>query len=283
MSKSSKPDQAGDSDELQALFDSFATTAPTLTSAADADTDKPVEDESADSDELQALFDAVADAGHGGEEAKQAADDSAEVPSEDDDSSVFRRLGRMTRQLHDVLRQLGLEAGLQEAARSMPDARERLDYIAQMTEQAANRVLNATDVATPLQARLQERSGQLRSRWDEVFAGKLSTDEFRQLSSETQQFMTEVETASSSTSEQLMNIILAQDFQDLTGQVIKRVLETVHGLEQQLLQILLDTAPEMHRAEHKGLLNGPVVGNQTGEAVVTSQAQVDDLLESLGF
>ncbi|HVL75913.1 MAG TPA: protein phosphatase CheZ, partial [Noviherbaspirillum sp.] len=86
------------------------------------------------------------------------------------------------------------------------------------------------------------------------------------------------------TRQQLLDIMMAQDFQDLTGQVIRRVTELAHGIEQQLLQLLIDYAPpEVRREAGNGLLNGPQI-NPTGNAdVVSSQSQVDDLLDSLGF
>ena len=84
--------------------------------------------------------------------------------------------------------------------------------------------------------------------------------------------------------DQALEIIMAQDFQDLTGQVIKKVVEMVQGLETQLLGLLLEAMPEQRKAEApEGLLNGPVISSAGRGDVVTSQAQVDDLLESLGF
>lgn len=283
MSKKSRADEAGDSDELQALFDSIAgqdapapATAAVMRAAAAA---APL-DESGDSDQLQALFDSVA-----ADRLTQA--ETSALPSvggEEAEQSVFKRLGKMTRQLHDVLHQLGLDESLKEAARSIPDTRERLDYIAQLTEQAASRVLNATDIAKPLQDGIKDGAQGLGARWEAAFEGKLTTDAFRQLSVETKAFLARVEHDSASTSEQLMEIMLAQDFQDLTGQVIKRVLHAAQSLETQLLQVLLETAPpELVAERNEGLMNGPVVKAGAGAEVVTSQAQVDDLLESLGF
>lgn len=77
---------------------------------------------------------------------------------------------------------------------------------------------------------------------------------------------------------------MAQDFQDLTGQVIKKVTELGHSLESQLVQLLIEFSPhDAARDTDNGLLNGPQV-NPAGKAdVVADQEQVDDLLESLGF
>jgi chemotaxis protein CheZ len=88
----------------------------------------------------------------------------------------------------------------------------------------------------------------------------------------------------SATKQQLLDIMMAQDFQDLTGQVIRKVTELAHGLEQQLVQLLLDYAPsEVKRETGSGLLNGPQIDPQNKSDVVADQSQVDDLLDSLGF
>ena len=297
MSKRPKFDESGDSDELQALFDSIAAdpaggpdSLNTLRAAAPV---LPIDD-SGDTDELQALFDAVAEqSGQGGAQpaptpaasairAAEPAPGAAEVASEPD--AMFNRLGQLTRQVHDSLRELGLEGALKEAAEAIPDARQRLGYIAQTTEQAASRVLNATDVARPIQDELTSGADALSARWDELYAGRLSPEAFRELSADTRSFLGAVADGSRVTNAQLHEIMMAQDFQDLTGQVIKRVVDLAHLLETQLLQVLLEAAPPQVRSEHhSGLLNGPVINPEGRTDVLSNQAQVDDLLESLGF
>ena len=99
----------------------------------------------------------------------------------DPQEAVFNRLGLLARQLHDSLRGLGVDKLLEDSARQIPDARQRLAYIAQMTEQAASRVLNATDIAKPVQDELIARSQALSQRWETMFANQLSVDEFKAL------------------------------------------------------------------------------------------------------
>ena len=297
MSKRPKFDESGDSDELQALFDSIAAdpagAADGLNPSRAAAAVFPIDD-SGDTDELQALFDAVAEqSGQGGAQpapapaasairAAEPASGAAEVASEPD--AVFNRLGQLTRQVHDSLRELGLEGALKEAAEAIPDARQRLGYIAQTTEQAASRVLNATDVARPIQDELTSGADALSARWDALYAGRLSPEAFRELSADTRSFLAAVADGSRVTGAQLHEIMMAQDFQDLTGQVIKRVVDLAHLLETQLLQVLLEAAPPQVRSEHhSGLLNGPVINPEGRTDVLSNQAQVDDLLESLGF
>jgi chemotaxis protein CheZ len=277
MAKPISFDESGDSEDLQALFDSIAVgkppaPAPVARAVAAVDT-------SGDSDDLQALFDSVVEQ-VGGTGAPASADAMPGSAQE----AAFNRIGHMARQLHDSLRELGYDRMLDDSARKIPDARERLNYIAHMTEQAASRVLNATDIAKPLQDEMLTKSQALAARWDRMFANQLSVDEFKSLAADSRAYFHESPGKLKATGDQLTEIMMAQDFQDLTGQVIKKVVEMVQGLEAQLLGVLIEVMPEERKAAApEGLMNGPVV-NAAGRAdVVTSQEQVDDLLESLGF
>ena len=275
MAKPLKMDESGDSEDLQALFDSIAggvgvAPPPPPPRASDA---------SGDSDELQALFDSVV--------ANVAAAEPApehQQAAGSDDAAVFNRLGHMARQFHDSLRELGYDKIIGDSARQIPDARQRLTYIAQMTEQAASRVLNATDIAKPLQDDLLARSEVLAARWQRMFANQLSVDEFKQLAADSGAYFNEAPGKIKATNEQLIEIMMAQDFQDLTGQVIRKVVDLVQELETQLLRVLIDAVPAERRGEaNSGLLNGPVIDAAGRNDVVASQSQVDELLESLGF
>lgn len=279
MSKKSKVDPMGDSDELQALFDSIAADpfAAAGGGAEPAASILPV-NESGDNDELQALFDAVAEQAvepAGGGESVAAASEGV----------VYNRLGQLARQVHDALRELGLDTTLHRAAEAVPDARQRLAYVARTTEQAASRVLNATDVAAPIQAELASGADALCARWDELYAGRLSPEAFRELSADTRAFLGAVGEGARGTGAQLHEIMMAQDFQDLTGQVIKRLVELTRTLETQLLQVLIEAAPAqaLEPEQAAGLLNGPVIDAGGRSDVVQDQAQVNELLERLGF
>ena len=277
MANPIKADDGSDSEDLQALFDSIAAGAPP------APPPPPRVDSSGDSDDLQALFDSVVQAQPAAALAKgPVAGNVGDSPQEE---VVFNRLGHLARQLHDNLRELGVDKLLEDAAhKAIPDARQRLNYIAQMTEQAASKVLNAADIAKPIQDDLIARSETMSKRWDKMFANQLSVDEFKMLAADTRTYFAEAPPKLKITNDQLMEIMMAQDFQDLTGQVIKKIVDVVQGMETQLLSVLIEAMPEQRKAEAPdGLMNGPVVSSAGRSDVVTSQAQVDDLLESLGF
>jgi chemotaxis protein CheZ len=279
MANPIKPDDGSDSDDLQALFDSIAAGSPPTPPPPPARADS-----SGDSDDLQALFDSVAQA-QPAEAAVSPEPTFASADGAPQEEVVFNRLGHLARQLHDSLRGLGADKLLEDAAhKAIPDARQRLTYIAQMTEQAASKVLNAADIAKPVQDELMTRSEAMSKRWDKMFANQLSVDEFKLLAADTRTYFAEAPPKLKITNDQLMEIMLAQDFQDLTGQVIKKIVDVVQNMETQLLSLLIEAMPEQRKAEApEGLLNGPVINADGRSDVVTNQSQVDDLLESLGF
>jgi chemotaxis protein CheZ len=277
---------SGDSSELEALFDSIASgIAPSVTPPKVEKKPSLMQqaregnDLTEDSDELQDLFDSIV--------SKKAAAGSGENSCEDSppQKKEFTHFAQMARQLHDTLGALGYDKLIEKTVSAIPDAKDRLSYIANLTEQAACKVLNATDVATPIQEELEDGAALLATKWDALYANQMSVEEFKLLAAETRGFLKNaVPQRTAATKEQLMEIMMAQDFQDLTGQVIKKVVALAQDLESQLMGILIETIPGEKRTESvTSLLNGPVVTAEGRSDVVVSQQQVDDLLDSLGF
>ncbi|KAA8996700.1 protein phosphatase CheZ [Affinibrenneria salicis] len=210
------------------------------------------------------------------------------MPSVNDTASateIISRIGQLTRMLRDSLRELGLDQAISQAAEAIPDARDRLDYVVQMTAQAAERALNCVEAAQPRQNKLEEDAKSLKVRWDQWFENPIELADARELVSDTRSYLGGVPEHTAFTNAQLLEIMMAQDFQDLTGQVIKRMMDVVQEIEKQLLMVLLDNMPEQPVAAkraNEGLLNGPQMDKEA-TGVVASQDQVDDLLDSLGF
>lgn len=216
----------------------------------------------------------------------------AAVPAED----VHQRIGNLTRVLHDALRELGYDKDLAAAREHLPDARDRLSYIARVTGEAAEKVLNAVDHARNVQGELVQHAASLRSRWEAVgvytegvTAGATAstaraTPAGRKLVEETCGFFAALDGQADRTQAILTDIMMAQDFHDLTGQVIRKVVALAQSMEEQLVRLLIETTPpEQRKHLEADKLSGPVVNAAGREDVVTDQAQVDDLLASLGF
>lgn len=275
-----------DSNDLEALFDSIAAdftpaepVKPVAAPAAAPSTD--------DSDDLQALFDSVSAESQAVQGGAAASEPAATAPTEEwsNQEAVFNRIGHMARALHDTLGQLGYDKLLEKTVSALPDAKDRLAYVANLTEQAACRVLNATDIACPLVDDMEASGRALGERWDKVFANQMATADFKSLAVDTRAFLNnQLPEKTKATHAQLTEIMMAQDFQDLTGQVIKKIVALAQELESGLMGVLLEIVPDAKRTDEvNNLMNGPVINAEGRTDVVVNQEQVDDLLDSLGF
>ncbi len=190
---------------------------------------------------------------------------------------VFQQLGTITRQLHDTMQQLGVMPKLQTATEGLPDARSRLSYIATKTAEAANKVLNTVD-----QAKLEHRQIAEATR---AIAELIVADPVKAVASgAVMNFVLEVETSTKRIDDHLTDIMMAQDFHDLTGQVVAKVVTLANDLEDSLVKLLIQVVPEGVREQvDPSVLHGPVVNPEGRTDVVSDQGEVDDLLASLGF
>lgn len=190
---------------------------------------------------------------------------------------VFHQLGLITRQLHDTLTQLGVMPKLQNAADGLPDARSRLNYIATKTSDAANKVLNSVDQAKIDHAHIAAETRRI--------AQAIVKDPVKAVASgSVMNFVGDVEAATARIDAHLTDIMMAQDFHDLTGQVVAKVVSLATELEDSLVKLLVQAAPpEQAQKVESSVLNGPVVNPEGRTDVVKDQAEVDDLLASLGF
>ncbi|MBS0423614.1 MAG: protein phosphatase CheZ [Proteobacteria bacterium] len=203
------------------------------------------------------------------------------------DKKVIDQIGQLTRNLHDSLRELGYDRRLEAIAAEVPEAQDKLSYVATKTEQAAERTLNATEIAMPIQEKLSADAIHLSEQWKQAFEihqTNPDTEKFKLLLIDTLQYLDKVPEQTSATNTQLMEIMMAQDFQDLTGQVIKKITHMVQSLEKDLIDLLLANVPaKKNITTDEGFMNGPVTNPEKRNDVVCNQDQVDDLLASLGF
>ena len=190
---------------------------------------------------------------------------------------VFQQLGHITRQLHDTLTQLGVMPKLQQAADGLPDARSRLNYIAEKTGAAANKVLNSVDNAKAEHAHIASETRRI--------AAAIVADPVKAVASgSVMNFVGDVEAATARIDLHLTDIMMAQDFHDLTGQVVAKVVALASELEDSLVKLLVQAAPlEQAQKVEQQFLSGPVVDPAGRTDVVANQSEVDDLLASLGF
>lgn len=193
---------------------------------------------------------------------------------------AFKELGQITRTLHKAMSELGLTQCLVEIAQEIPDARDRLSHVGKMTEQAATRVLDLIEDAQP-----KCRSFKTESQSMAAEIARLRTcsqgqiDEVNDVMAVAQMFSASAVSFADTQDATLSDIMMTQDFQDLSGQVIKKVIAIISHTEQQLLNLLMHSAPE-HLAVERPKTN--LAGPQVPEKAM-KQDDVDSMLASLGF
>ncbi len=201
---------------------------------------------------------------------------------------AFERLGVITREMHAALTVLG-NNNLQKIVHEIPNARDRLAYVGKMTEDAANKVLNLVDAAKPECDDLQTRGVQLNESLTRLAANPdMKVEVARGMMLTCGKFAQSTANFAEQQSAVLSDIMMAQGFQDLSGQVIQKVIDIITRTELQLVQLLVDSSPEhLEPAVHAEVVPATVdthelTGPQTAENAM-QQTDVDDLLASLGF
>lgn len=207
------------------------------------------------------------------------------------ETGLFQELGKLTRELHNTLTDFHLDSRLSELTESeIPDAKERLNHVITMTEQAANKTLTVVESTFPRTEQLEKRAADLKSKWDRFRSRDMKVEEFRGLSQEIDEFLSWTSDNATHIHQGMTEVMMAQDFQDLTGQIIRRVINLVQEVEDGLVDLVRITGRSIKKEDTPTdgprdiAAEGPQVP-KVGDAakVVANQDDVDDLLSSLGF
>ena len=203
-------------------------------------------------------------------------------------SSLFKEVGKLTRDLHDALNSFKLDARVGELAETeIPDARERLNFVITKTQEAADRTLTAVETSIPLCDEMLQRANELKDQWERFTRREMEPGEFRALAKEVNAYLDFLVGDASQIKHNLSEVLMAQDFQDLTGQIIKRVIKLVGEVEENLVNLLKVSGgykKEDATKTTKPELSGPVVpGLDKDGDTVSGQDEVDELLSSFGF
>ncbi|WP_296271350.1 protein phosphatase CheZ [Pseudomonas sp. UBA6323] len=217
------------------------------------------------------------------------------------DRGLYHEVGKLTRELHNAIVNFQLDPRMPHAQElsQIADATERLNYVVTMTEKAANRTMDLVEQSAPLVNDLSDEAHSLSVEWGRFMRREIGADGFRELAKRVELFLARSERDGAKLSGHLNDILLAQDYQDLTGQVIKRVTQLVTEVESNLLKLVLMASQvdrfagiqhdhEVLRAEQDQLKEpsrgeGPQIHADKRDDVASSQDDVDDLLSSLGF
>lgn len=232
---------------------------------------------------------------------EEAANELLEQLSRQREQGLFQELGKLTRELHNALSSFQLDSRIASLTESdIPDAKERLNYVITMTEQAAHKTLTAVETSLPVAEELQRDARELHDKWQRFRRRDMIAEEFRELVPELDRFLANTVDHASLLNSQLSDVLMAQDFQDLTGQIIRRVISLVQEVEENLVDLIRISGQQIKggkvvdrpaqpvkavegESSSKGF--GPQVpGVKEGDGeVMSGQDDVDELLSSLGF
>lgn len=225
---------------------------------------------------------------------QEKADELISVIQNPINTELFVEIGKLTRQLHDSLMNFQVDSRLTDLAKAdIPDAKERLNYVISRTEEAANKTMDAVETVLPAIDSIQAQVQAVSPSWQKLMKNELSLAEFKDLCHDIDSLLRNTETESKRMHDSMTEVLMAQDFQDLTGQVIRRVIDLVREVEDGLIGMLTafgitenKLAESSHEAKPsvgENLVEGPIVNSEERDDVVNSQDDVDDLLSSLGF
>lgn len=207
------------------------------------------------------------------------------------DNHLFQELGKMTRDIHDSIMKFRMDSRISDLAETdIPDAKDRLEYVITMTEKAANTAMGVIEEGSPVAEKLGAEASVLKAQWQRFRKRELSADELRSMGNDVEAFFDETELMMSKLLSGFTEILMAQDFQDLTGQIIRQVINLVNEIETNLVELVkiqgesqVKEEPEKKQSTETKLDGPQVPGKETSNDVMKGQDDVDDLLASLGF
>lgn len=206
-------------------------------------------------------------------------------------SELFAEIGKLTRQLHDSLMNFQLDSRLNDLATAdIPDAKERLNYVISRTEEAANKTMDAVESIFPVVDNIQQKIATVNPLWSKLMGNELSLPEFKSLCHDIDSLLVTTNKETEQMHSLMTDVLMAQDFQDLTGQVIRKVIDLVREVEDSLIGMLTAFGISSEQAKETmgpklgdNLVEGPIVNKDERDDIVVDQDDVDDLLSSLGF
>ncbi len=216
------------------------------------------------------------------------------------DHHIFKSVGQLTRALHDAIVNFHVDADLEseppEINKSeIRDASNRLNYVISMTQEAADKTMDKVEAVAPIAMNLGQEATRLRNEWHRLKRREISKDEFKALYNQMGDFLDQMDDGTQQLNKSLQDIILEQGFQDLTGQVLRKVISLITEVEDELVNLMriagqveqvtgmASQSLEGEKTPEKSEPEGPQIHAEIREDVVSGQDEVDDLLSSLGF
>lgn len=205
------------------------------------------------------------------------------------ENDLFQEIGKLTRDLHETINEFAGDSRLNDITnKEMTDARQDLNHVIGLTEQAANQTLTAVEHSMPLLDMLSERAVYLKELLQTQVNGSEEDNEPGFIVAELDAYFDMVVVEMKTINKDMNTVLMAQSYQDITGQIIQRVSKMVHDVEKSLIGILQINSHHIRDddqidAAKNNAGHGPAVPGVNDGDVMNNQDDVDDLLSTLGF
>ncbi len=204
-----------------------------------------------------------------------------------DNTDLVAELRDLTSHLRDALERFRLDARVADLAeKEMPDARQRLNHVLTLTDQAAHRTLDLVEQSGPPAARTAREAAALTEPWTRFRNGRITVAEYQELLQRMDGFLVSAQQDSEVVRSNLAEVLLAQGYQDLSGQIIRGVMKLVSEVETTLGELgrisraVAAIAPGEVPDPGRGF--GPAVpGVNTGGTIIQAQDDVDALFSGM--
>jgi chemotaxis protein CheZ len=205
------------------------------------------------------------------------------------ESALFSELQKLTSDLQGALNRFRIDSRLVDLAeKEVPDARHRLDHVLKLTDEAAHKTMDLVEQCGPLAERTSQQAGELVPLWNRFRGRQIDVQGFRDMILRMDKFLLSASVDMAKVRGNLNEVVLAQGYQDLSGQIIRGVMKLVGELEVALVELVRlskagglrprNTAVDETRRGH-----GPVVPGVAHGPAVSDQDDVDALLSGLGM
>lgn len=206
------------------------------------------------------------------------------------DNDLYQEIGKLTRALHENINGSIDDSRMRTIMQEdIPDAKDRLDYVIKLTEQAAHNTLASVEHGMPVIDRLSTHADELEKKWKDFMTSPTDAAAFRSLATDNNDFLQSVIDETKVLQSYFSDILMAQSYQDITGQVIQNVMKMVQEVELSLVDIIqtssrvATTSPQVDSNKNSHGHGPAIPGASRKRDVLNSQNDVDDLLSTLGF
>ena len=203
--------------------------------------------------------------------------------------ALFGELQKLTNDLQGALQRFRIDSRLVDLAeKEVPDARHRLDHVLKLTDEAAHKTMDLVEQSGPLAERTARQADEIVVLWKRFRGRDIDLAGFRDMLVRMDTFLESARTDMDKVRNNLNEVVMAQGYQDLSGQIIRGVMKLVSELELALVELVrLSKAgggkPRAVGEEEVQRGYGPVVPGVNHGPAVSDQEDVDALLSGLGM